>query len=327
MSEPHEIRRVKDAGQWDAFVEQSSGGSPFATAAWLHCAARALGGEPLCLGVFKGDVLIAGLSGLTYKRRGVERIETPELTPHTGLLLAPVESKGPAKVEAERHRAAELLIEYLQTCGHARLTHAPALGDVRPFTWAGWQARVRYTYQMDLSNLDALWERVERRTRTAIRKAQKLGYRLVQTDDIDLLCHQYEMIYARHGHDAPIAPQKIRRFVEDAIGTGQARLFAAQSPAGATATIVAFVEGASTSYAWIAGADPQHNSSGATSLLYWQYFEQCAQQRFDFVGANIPAVAFFKRGLGGDLVPYYTTEHFGNAWLRRAAALKRTFFS
>ena len=323
MSDAYEIRLVDDLALWDHFVQTSWGGSPFSTTTWLRCAAHALGGKPAHIGVFKGSQIVAGLAALTTKHRGIERVETPELTPHTGFLMAPVESKGPAKIEAECHRFSELLIRYLQRYDHMRITHTPALNDIRPFIWANWQTRVRYTYQMDLSNLEALWERVERRTRTAIRKAEKLGYTVIQTDDIELLCRQYGMIYERHGAAAPISPEVVRRFVESAQSSGQARLLAAQSPQGETASIVAFVEGPSMAYAWVAGADPQHNSSGATSLLYWRYFQQCTQPRFDFVGANLPAVAFFKRGLGGDLIPYYATEYFATPWLRRVASFKR----
>ena len=57
---------------------------------------------------------------------------------------------------------------------------------MRPFIWRGWDTRLRYTYQMDLSDLDALFERVERRTRTVIRKAEKLGYALEHSDDVTL---------------------------------------------------------------------------------------------------------------------------------------------
>ena len=323
MSDAYEIRLVDDLALWDHFVQTSWGGSPFSTTTWLRCAAHALGGKPAHIGVFKGSQIVAGSAVLTTKHRGIERVETPELTPHTGFLMAPVESKGPAKIEAECHRFSELLIRYLQRYDHMRITHTPALNDIRPFIWANWQTRVRYTYQMDLSDLDALWERVERRTRTAIRKAEKLGYTVIQTDDIELLCRQYGMIYERHGAAAPISPEVVRRFVESAQSSGQARLLAAQSPQGETASIVAFVEGPSMAYAWVAGADPQHNSSGATSLLYWRYFQQCTQPRFDFVGANLPAVAFFKRGLGGDLIPYYATEYFATPWLRRVASFKR----
>ena len=255
MSDAYEIRLVDDPALWNHFVQTGWGGSPFSTTTWLRCAAHALGGQPAYIGVFKGSQIVAGLAALTTKHRGIERIETPELTPHTGFLMAPVESKGPAKIEAECHRFSELLIRHLQHYDHMRITHTPALNDIRPFSWANWQTRVRYTYQMDLSDLDALWERVERRTRTAIRKAEKLGYTVIQTDDIELLCRQYGMIYERHGAAAPISPEVVRRFVEGAQSAGQARLLAAQSPQGETASIVAFVEGPSMAYAWVAGAD------------------------------------------------------------------------
>ena len=324
MSANYQIAEVDDHPLWDSLVDLAVGGSPFSTCAWLDCAGLALGGRPIHLGVFKNEQLVAGLAAIAHKRRGFTRIETPELTPHTGLFIAPIESKGPAKIEAETHKISEVLIEYLRAhYDHIRLVHTPALSYVRPFSWAGWQPRVRYTYQMDLSDLDALWERVERRTRTTIRKAEKLGYSLVQTDDLDLFCHQYELIYNRQDQMAPVATAQIRSFLEQALSRQLAQLHAISSPAGEIAAIVAFVEGRDTSYAWVAGADPTHNHTGATSLLYWQYFSQCEQKRFDFVGANLPAVSFFKRGLGGDLVPYYATEGFGSIWLERAVHLKR----
>ncbi|MGY8823277.1 MAG: GNAT family N-acetyltransferase [Candidatus Latescibacterota bacterium] len=324
MSASYQIRPIQDRPLWDSFVDSALGGSPFSKQAWLDCSANALGGHPTYLGIFKNDKLVAGLAAIAHRRRGFTRLETPELTPHTGLLLAPIESKGPAKIEAETHRASELLIDYLRChYDHVRLSHSPSLHDVRPFSWAGWQPRVRYTYQMNLSNLDALWERIERRTRTTIRKAEKLGYTLEETDDLDLFCSLYELIYTRQKQAPPVATAKIQSFVGSALGEKLARMYAISSPTGETAAIVAFVEDCDTSYAWVAGTDPAHNNTGATSLLYWQYFSLCEKARFDFVGANLPAISFFKRGLGGDLVPYYATEGFGNTWLKKAVHLKR----
>jgi hypothetical protein len=287
---------------------------------------QALGGEARRTGVYKKDKLVAGLAALVQKRGLFTHLETPALTPHTGLLFAPLESKGPAKIEAERQRTSELLIDHLQkNYDHLHLTHAPALSDMRPFSWADWQVSVRYTYRMDLSDLDALWQRVERRTRTAIRKAEKLGFRLLPTDDLDLFAELYNKIYARQQKAPPIAVSTTQRFVAAVLAAGLGRAFSATSSAGDTAALVVFVEQGDTAYAWVAGADPAFNSTGATSLLYWKYFEMSQQAHFDFVGANIPSIAFFKRGLGGDLLPYYATEGFGNTWLRRAAYLKRLF--
>ena len=185
MADTYEIKLVAADAAWDALVHKSIGGTPFATSVWLHCAAQATPGEIHRLGCYRNDRLIAGLSGLARKRSGLYRLETPELTPHTGLLLSPVQGKGPAKAEAEQHRVCELLIDHLEkNYDHVFAVHTPAIHDMRPFTWRGWDARLRYTYQMDLTDLDALFERVERRTRTVIRKAEKQGFQLQPTDDV-----------------------------------------------------------------------------------------------------------------------------------------------
>ena len=322
MADIYEIKHVCEDTTWDALVHKAIGATPFSTSAWLRCASAATPGEIQRLGVYRNNRLIAGLAGLARKRSGLSRFETPELTPHTGLLLAPVQSKGSAKAEAEHHRVCEPLVEYIeQNYDHVFAVHTPAIADMRPFTWRGWDARLRYTYQMDLSDLDALFERVERRTRTVIRKAEKLGYALEQTDDVALFRKLYETLYP--DGRPPVAAAVAERFVAAVLAANLGRAYTIASPAGEIASIVVFVDGPDTSYAWAAGADPAFNNTGATSALYWQYFTVSEKKHFDFVGANIPAIAFFKRGFGGNIVPYYVTEGYRSKWVKRAISARR----
>ena len=106
------------------------------------------------------------------------------------------------------------------------------------------------------------------------------------------------------------------------MDAGVAKTQAIVSPDGDIASIVIFVEGFDTLYAWVAGADPAFNASGATSLLYWRSFQQSRLKKFDFVGANRPAIAKFKRGFGGDLVPYFVVDGFKSAAVRTAVTCK-----
>ena len=324
MPDAYDIAEISDASQWDEFVRQAAGGSIFSTSTWLRCAQRAIGAPFRCFGCLKNGQLVAGAAGLEQRRRFFTRFTTPELTPHGGLLCAPVPSKGPAKIEAEWNRAATLLIDHLaRQYHHIQLFHTPSITDVREFLWAGWTARIRYTYQMDLTDLDALWERVERRTRTVIRKAEKADFQLTSTDDLDLFRHQYEQIYTRQDGPPPVDSAVVQRFVREAVDADLAEAWAITSPAGEVASIVVFVRGFHTAYAWVAGADPAFNSTGATSLLYWKFFAQTSFKKFDFVGANLPPIAKFKRGFGGDLIPYHTVEGFGSSTLKKIFALKR----
>lgn len=323
MADTFEIRLVTDDTAWDTFVRQAVGGTVFSTSAWLRCAAAATGGHVQRLGCYRNDRLVAGLSGLARRRRGLYRFETPELTPYTGLLLAPVAGKGPAKGEAAQHRACTYLLNHLAThCDRAFLVHPPAIADVRPFTWQGWDAHVRYTYRLPLGDRNALWQRAERRTRTAIRKAEKLGYQLRPTRDVALFQRQYEAIYANQASGPPVAATTAARFVAAALDAGLAQTYEIASSDG-PAAVVAFVEGFDTTYAWAAGADPAYNHTGAISLLYWHYWDTAAYEYFDFVGANIPSIAFFKRGFGCDLVPYYAVEGYKSRWVKRAFGVRR----
>ncbi len=316
MSDSYEILEVTDSAAWDGFV-RLAGGSIFSTRSWLDCAQDAAGGEVRCYGCYKNGRLIAGISGLENRRGRIRQLSTPVLSPHGGLLCAPVPSKGPAKVEAEWNRAARVLADHLtRSYGHVRLIHAPSIQDVRPFTWAGWEAGVRYTYQLSFPDLDSIWERLERRTRTVIRKAERAGFHFRATDDMDLLRRQYTSVYARQDEKAPVDPALVERFAQGVLGKNLAEAFVVESAAGEAASIVVFVKGFDTAYAWVAGQNPAYASSGSASLLYWRFLAQTTCGKFDFGGANIPSIALFKRGFGGDLVSYFTVEGFSNQLVR-----------
>ncbi|MEW6750298.1 MAG: GNAT family N-acetyltransferase [Candidatus Latescibacterota bacterium] len=324
MADTYQLQEVTDAAAWDAFVGQATGGTVFSTSAWLACAQEAMLGRARFFACLRNGHLTAGISGVERRRTGLTRLVTPELTPHGGALLAPVPAKGPAKVEAEWHHAASLLAgELTLRYGYVQLAHAPAALDMRPFAWRGWSVRVRYTYRIRTGDLEATWERLERRTRTVIRKAEKAGFRVAPTEDLEAFGRLYDLVYARQGGPPPVPAAVVQRFAAAVLRSGLGRALAVTSPEGRTAAVVVFVDGGDTTYAWTAGADPDLADTGATSLLYWEYLRQAGGREFDFVGANIPGVAFFKRGFGGDLVPYYVVEGFGSRPLRALFAVQR----
>jgi len=324
MPDTYEVQPVEDYAIWDTFVSQSIGGTIFSTQPWLDCAAQTLGGQFKLYGCYKNGHLIAGLSGLEQKRSGLRFLRTPDLTPHGGMLYAPIPSKGPAKLEAEWGRATRTLLDYLQQrFDYFFLVQAPGLNDIREFAWTDWDIRVRYTYQIDLSDLGALWERVERRTRTVIRKAEKLNFDVLPTSDWELLKSYYELIYSQQEGGTPVDPGLVRDFAANAAKRNLVEAYKVESPTGEVASIVVFVRGFDTVYAWLNGKDPALNSTGAESLLYWRYFARTEYQKFDFVGANMPAIAKFKRGFGGDLVPYFVTERYRNQLVKAAHTGRR----
>jgi hypothetical protein len=324
MSDSYEVCGIDDDSAWDALVRQGVGGTVFATSAWLGCAQEALQAPVRRWGCVRNGRLVAGVSGVESCRAGCRRLFTPELTPHGGFQCLCPAAAAPGRAEAEQHRTAGLLCEYLEgRYAHVHLTHAPALTDMRPFAWAGHQVRVRYTYRIPLTSPEDLWQRLERRTRTVVRKAASSGWQIRPAPDLELFADLYARVYQRQGQRQPVPVDAVKRFVRQALGAGLAQAVAVVSPADQTAAVVVFVADADQLYAWVAGADPVHNASGALSLLYCRVLETATARTFDFVGANLPSIAMFKRGFGGNLTPYYTSERFASRALRLLVPLWR----
>lgn len=322
-AEAYDIRPV-EASEWDRFQAAAIGATPFSSRSWLDCAAAASDAETVMLGAYHRDQLVAGVAGCRQGRGWRRRYGTPDLLPHTGLLFRPSDTVRPAHLESERNGAAQALIGHLQSTGpQIHLAHAPAVTDPRPFLWSGWEVVPRSTYWIDLpATRTDVWDGFERRTRTAIRKAEKAGYRLDSAHDSAELRRLYGQVYGGEDH-APVAGSVVEAMAGRALEEGLARGHRVVSSEGDTAAVVLFAQDDTCLYAWVAGADPAHRDSGAASLLYWKVIEQTERQRFDFVGANLPSVALFKRGFGGQLVTYYATSHCSSRLLRAARAWRR----
>ena len=319
-----EIAEVTDLAAWDDFVSGAVGGTIFSTSSWLSCAEAATGQRSRIFGCYKKGQLLAGVTGVEARRGGLKSLFTPDLSPHGGFLFRPVDSANPARAESEQGGSTRDLMSFLTAeYGDVRLTHAPALTDVREFSWAAWEIAPRYTYSIAVTTTEQLWERLERRTRAVIRKAED-GFRFSSTRDSGLLRRQYELLYEKRDGEPPISASVVQRFVEEAESRGLTESYLVEDHAtGTPASIVVFVRGFDTIYAWVSGADPAFREAGATPLLYWKLLEQTTFPRFDFVGANIREIALFKRGFGGDLLPYYAVNWCSSPLLKTGRALRR----
>jgi hypothetical protein len=309
---------------WAEFLSNAVGATIFSDADWVQDAALASGGTPRLLGAWDGDHLVAGVAGVVSGSGWRQRFSTPALLPHTGFLFRPPTTNRPAHVESERSGATAALISHLQAdYTRTHLTHGPALADTREFLWAGWDVLPRYTYRIDLpEDRTTVWDGFERRTRTAVRKAEKEGYRVEATTDVAELRRSYDQVFGGESA-APVPGAILQRLVQLALDAGRTEGWRCLAPGGETACVVFFVPDGDRLYAWVAGADSAYRESGATSLLYWKVLEQTTSTQFDFVGANLASIAFFKRGFGGVLVPYFATEGFGHTLLRTVVRLRR----
>ena len=312
MADVYETHEVEDQEAWDGLVRRSSEGTVFSTSPWLRCAQAGSGGRIRRIGCFKNGRLVGGCGFIEVSRAGLKKGITPVLTPYGGVLTVPPESERPAHIESERNRIVrELVRELVADCHYVQLFHSTRLSDVRQFLWTGWTSRVLYTYLIDLRDLDQLWNSYfEKRTNNAVRKAEKSGFSVHRADDVAVLVDLYRGLYARKARNPPVPYPIVGAFYQAAQDAGLAQMYEATDRSGTPVSACVVVPDSDTVYAWISGADPDSDRLGATSLLYWRILQDVSTSHnwFDFVGANMPSIARFKRGFGGVLHTYYATE-------------------
>ncbi|MEZ4701613.1 MAG: GNAT family N-acetyltransferase [Rhodothermales bacterium] len=203
----------------------------------------------------------------------------------------------------------------------ARIHLPPSVGDVRPFQWRGWRISTFYTYQIPLAaGVDPIggWSESARRRFASARA----GYRFHDTVTASQVLTLSRASYARQGRPFPVDADALIGIIETLQQKGLARLFGVEQPGAEPAAAVALLHAPDRSYYWIAGSTP----GDAMTVLLGHLLPALRDEGvsvFDFVGANTPSIAEFKRRFGGILTPYYTAERIAHPVLKALALLKR----
>jgi hypothetical protein len=296
--------------------------TPFAHPAYVEAVARAFGYTPRLAAVADGDGPLRGAgdslreadaflreSGdfaaalpVFEKRRGPLRVAA--LPPIT-FLVTPLLAAPPKASEVHaRHSPLDALLALLAARYHrASLLLHPSLADARPLLWAGWRVAPRYTYALDLADLDrGAWTQT---TRWQVNK-EASRYRIAEdaTFAEDAVAFT-EAAYRRRGTSLGLDGAAERRLASALVGAGLARAFGAipEGEAAPEAAVVVLHDG-QTAVDWLAGSRP----GPAMNVLLAAVLARLAAdglRHFDLGGANTPSIAEFKRKFGGRLVPYF----------------------
>ncbi len=326
MAKELTISEIEDAPLWDAFVDESPQGTVFATSAWLGATAAACGGEPVMLGVWRNGRLAAGTAFLLQRRGPLRKASMPAVVPYGGVLYRPETGKRWSEAESFDAECAEQIVAYLGRRFHyAQVVNPPGFNDVRPFVWNGWRADVRYTYLIDIEAPDRVWDVMEHRVRKVIGHAEDT-LEVGEAIDYDRFSSLFSRIYHDRGVKAPVESATIGRFAAAVLERVPSEMRTVRDRTGEIVSAVILVHDRRRVYTWMSGSLPDRNADGAYSLLFWDTIRRYAgtHRQLDLVGANMPSIAFFKKGFGGVLTPYYACDRYSSRWPRLAFHAYRT---
>jgi len=302
--------------RWQALWERSPQRSSFSSLPYARAASEAFGVrcEMHLVADAEGD---AAGALVFWRRRGPYReVVVPPLTQYAALVLQ--QPLGEAEVHA-RSSAFEALLAALEARFDV-LCFFIAITDVRPASWRGWRVRPVYTYRLSLHDDDLLsrWSSATRRTFRKHRHAYRVEEHAAAPAIVQLCAESYR----RHGRRLPADTADLLRLVDALRAEGQVRLFTAtphdaDTPEGGLAVL----HDGHTAHYWIAGSAP----GPAMTVLLGHTLPRLRDdgiEQFDFVGANTPSIAEFKRHFGPVLTPYFYLEKITRPELRLLYRLK-----
>jgi hypothetical protein len=260
----------------------------------------------------RGDKVVARLPYMHRRRLGLTTISQPPFTQTLGPWLAPMEGKYARRVETEKKLLGQL-VEMLPSFDFFRQSLSPSLTNWLPFYWAGFEATVRYTYRIgDLTDLDRVKSEFQEQVRRGIRKAEGV----VEIDHdypLEDLLRLNEQTYARQGVKSPDSPELIRRLDAACAARGARRIIGAVDSDGRTHAALYVVWDERTLYALINARDPELQTFGSNTLLYWEAIKLASEvsQLFDFEGSMLEPIEHFFRGFGGRQTPYFSISKAG----------------
>jgi hypothetical protein len=283
---------------WDELVQNSSESSVFCRSWWLRAV-----GEFRILGYFEDNELIAGIPVFFERHLGVQVCTMPRLTPTLGVVIL-TPSGNANKLTARRHSIIGALAKELSRYRLFFQAMHPSLTDWLPFYWAGFRQTTRYTYVIDLTDLDQAWGEMNSNTRKQITKAEKLGIRMVPCGIEDVYKCECES-HARRGTKPRHSQEVLRRIHDAALQHSSGACLAAVDKDGQLLAGSFMVWDRNRAYGLVCGNSDRQGPAGFA--IQWHEIQSAAalSRVYDLAGSMIEGVAFFNQGFGAKQVPYH----------------------
>lgn len=301
------LRRVSSlsnretAELWTQVRANSPGRSPFNSLEFVKEFTRAF--------KLSDDVLIVGpedspdaMMLLYSKQNGpFASLFVPTLLPETPLLL----ESAPTTASINQQKSALDVIAswVMEEYDSAEIQLPQDIVDPRSFQWKGWAVTPLFTLVAPTGApfSTSSWSKGT----VQVLEKHKADYYVSRTNGQEAVLGLVEQSYSRSGRTLPVDRGALTRLVENLVKMNIAIPYRAISHGNqATEAGVILVRDGNRACYWLAGSVP----GPAMTVLIGHIMKDLSESdisEIDFVGANTPGIAEFKRHFGSRLVPSY----------------------
>jgi hypothetical protein len=318
--------------EWNSYVDQSPHAVPFHRHEALDCVAAETGTRLHRLVGFKGQEPVGVLPVFEGSRGPFTLVRSPPELELLTLGPAPLnaEKLKQRKAERRRWRFVEGCLDWLDerlAPDYTDIRTVAGYGDVRPFTWAGYDVSPAYTYVLEVDHeRDALLGRFSRDARTNIRDAlaaDDLTHRVAGRDAVEPIVDQVRERHRRQGERYPVRAALVER-LHARLPDDAMRVHVLEDGDAVVTGMVTY-ETDDTVYRWLGGAKREGYPT-ANDLLDWRIMRAARERgrsRYDLVGANRRRLCRYKSKFNPEPAVYYTATRRTPALRAASAAYAR----
>lgn len=303
---------------WDLFVDESEFGTIFQKSIWLKPLAEFQHLSFSIAACFKGGKIIGGMAFTWKKKFGLFPImQIPLKTPFFGPVFVSSNTKYRSKIESQLHTVMNAFNDFiLSRYQHFTVAFPPAVSDIRPYSWNGFETGIRYTYESKLDPDIQLQEEFDSDIRRRIKKAGELEHEVSIDNSDAYITHAWELeqqsFRRHHFQQSGFSKQEFLSFIKTLSGEGSAMVFSMIHDGAPIASVLTVHEKTrGIAYYWQAGANKEYLSTGLNQLLIQRIIEHYTSEgykKFDLLGADTDTIARYKSTFNFPLVPMYSVS-------------------
>lgn len=327
----YKIREISRT-EWENFLPYSEETTVFSTNQWQEILEQVFEKKITIYGCFKKEDLsingmMAGLSCQKCKKLWINYFTHPLFTPYSGLHFRILKKKRKNKILAEKLAITQELIKFLSDkFQYITFANLYTIKDIRTFVWNDWHIKPLYTYLLKFTDKPAMFQNFYYDLKKRIEKAEKAGLNIIELYDNSQFIKLNKMTYNKQNCKGIADDRILAKFLDLVIAKGLGKMhFVCNDNEVISGQLDILDKKARIVYVLFQVSNPKYFSLGSSSFLYWKLIEKYSKdfQYLDFCGANIPSIAKFKQGFGGELTCYYLTEFYASQSIKLAFNLYR----
>lgn len=201
----------------------------------------------------------------------------------------------------------------------------PSVTNWLPFYWKGYKQNTRYTYRLNIENLETVFQNFEKDIRKKIRKASKQLH-ITEEGTIDQFYEVHKMTFDRQNIPIRYSKDFFSQHAEALTNNTECKWFFAKDEQEQIHAVSCLVKDGEMAYYHLSGGNPDLRNSGAGILLMWHIIQYAKAKWdvnvFDFEGSMIKGVEQIWHRAGACQVPYFNIQKTNSKLFRILEMIK-----